>query len=138
MKSKMRVVKRALRDEACRNHILKGEQHSKGSRAQRRQETPLEGNKQAACGEAGPRPPGPSWRCAQGPGTTPPGAPRTPQGPLKQRVDALWGVRHKGGPQQPTAGGGHTALAGREEGSAGGPFSGTANTQLGKGHESTI
>ena len=53
MKSKMRVVKRALRDEACRNHILKGEQHSKGSRAQRRPETPLEGNKQGLRSQLG-------------------------------------------------------------------------------------
>ena len=82
---------------------------------------------QAGCLQEGPPPLAVRTRS----GNTPPGAPQKPLGPLRQRADALWGERHKGGPQQQLPRG-HTALAERDEGSAGGQFSGTADAQLWK------
>ena len=57
----MRVLKRALKDKACRNHILKDEQAFEGEQGpEKARDTTWRGNKQAACGKAGPHPPGPS------------------------------------------------------------------------------
>lgn len=125
---------RAPKGEACRDHALKGEQAFQGGQGpEKARDTTRRGSKQAARGKAGPHPPGPSAGGVHKVRGTRRQEPPEPPGPLKQRADALWGVCHKGGPQQQqlTAGAGRRALAGREEGSSG-PFSGAADAQLGK------
>ena len=135
MTPKLRAPKGGPKDEACRDHALKGEQAFQGEQGpEKARDTTQRGSKQAARGKAGPSAGG-----AHKVRGTRRQEPPEPPGPPKQRVDALWGVCHKGGPppQQLPAGAGRRAPAGREEGSTG-PFSGAADAQPGKAREWAI